>query len=146
MATVRSPARFGGATAKRLAQKRRSIESEFEGLVRGMKKTAAAVTSGTVTLKRMRQMDHPYARRHGRARLPRIPIHKQSGDLQKSLRVMARHRRGAKVWRLQFTARHAPFVLAHGGTRYMLARGFWPAMRASYKRRLRIFMGNVKRG
>lgn len=121
-----------------LLGRRRSLQIGMEELVDKMRAQAVKLTSGTVTTAQLRAMDHPFARRHGRALIPTLPINLQTGRLQQSLRVMPRTVRGDPMWQLQFTAPYSQFVLRPGGTTKMLARGFWSAMRRYYR-------DNVKR-
>ncbi len=131
---------------KRARRVRRSLTVEHDALVQRMRQEAVKLTFGTVSLEEQKRLDHPYARRHGTPKLPRLPIHRHTGRLQRSLRVFKRILSGglaigvgSQTWTLQFTAPYSKFVLAPGGTKKMLARGFWTEMRKRYnaqKRRL----------
>lgn len=140
MATFRSAAELAKHQRSRARKVRRSLDVGSKAVAEEMRKEAIRLTSGTVTTKQLREMGHPYARRRtgtrrrGRQRgtLPRLPIHRQSGRLQKSLRVFRRMSSRGISWQIQFTAPHSPFVLAPGGTENMVARGFWAAMRRFY--------------
>lgn len=114
-----------------------------EGLKAEAIKPAIALTSGTISAAQMAEAGHPFARRsrdrtgrlkRGRTaeiravrraigRLPRLPINRQSGELQKSLKVTVRS--GGGVWRLYLDTNspHA-IVLSPQGTKTMVPRGF----------------------
>ena len=147
MATFQNPTALANHQKKRAQNVKRSLTIEAASLVRGQKEEALKLTSGTVSSKRLAQMGHPFGRvatgnrRKGRMRgsLPRLPINRQSGALQQSLRVFHRAEGGDMVWRLQFMAPHAKFVLAVGGTRKMVARGFYAALRKRYEREKKRF-------
>lgn len=121
-----------------LLGRRRSLQTAMQELVEKLKAEAIKLTSGTVSTAQLRALDHPFARRHGQALIPKLPINLQTRRLQRSLRVMPRTVRGDPIWQVQFTAPYSQFVLRPGGTRKMVARGFWSAMRRYYR-------DNVKR-
>jgi len=147
MATFTNPRQLASHQRRRAQNVRRSLTIEAASLVRGQKEEALKLTSGTVSTKRLSQMGHPFGRmttgnkRKGRMRgtLARLPINRQTGRLQQSLRVFHRYEGGNVVWRLQFMAPHGKFVLARGGTRKMVARGFWTALRKRYEREKKRF-------
>jgi len=115
-----------------------------------------ALTSGTVSSKELARRGHPFGRRRGRITLtavntmngrkvkyrahktksitptPLLPINRQSGRLQRSLRIIPEGGVGLQSFRIQFTAPHAKFVLAKGGTKRMVARGFQTEMRKRF--------------
>lgn len=133
MATFNDPKALAASQARRFAQVRRSMTVMHADMVQDMAKEAETLTSG-----------HPFSRRRARSRggirkalasagIAKLPINRQTGRLQRSLRVM----RDGEGWRIQFVAPHAKFVLAPGGTRKMVARGFWPEMRKRFKPRNR---------
>lgn len=130
MPTFKDHNHLMNAIRARLADRARSVLITVESVVEKQRQHAIRLTSGTVSSERLRKLGHPYARRHGRARLPLLPIHKQTGQLQRSLRVF---RRAKYEWRLQFTAAHSKHVLRPGGTEKMLARGFWARMNRHYR-------------
>lgn len=99
---------------------------------------ALGLTSGSVSTAQLIRMGHPFGRRavrpgrggRGRIRgnLPRLPINKQTGDLQKSLILPIFQTARGFEYRLQFTKDYASFVLAPGGSRTTVARGFFPEL------------------
>jgi hypothetical protein len=111
---------------------KRSLRIRMEMLREEMKREAVRQTSGTVSTAELAAMGHPFSRRRP-GTLPRLPINLQTGKLQKSLRVMPRIVRGEPGFQLQFMAPYSKFVLRPYGTTVMVARGFWAAMRESYK-------------
>ena len=117
-------------------------------IANGMKeeaiKPAIALTSGSITTKQLRQMDHPFARRNrtpqGRlrpsrsaritaarqsvGRIAKLPINRQTGALQKAIKVNVRSTAGTR-WRVSLVINHPhAVVLSPQGTRYMIPRGF----------------------
>lgn len=117
------------------------------------------MVSGSVKTKELRRRGHPFGRRKGRISLklyrntgrkqtwragpksrvptPLLPINLQSGRLRRSFRIIPQTGIGVQSFRLQFTARHSKFVLAQGGTKKMVARGYWSAVRVAWKSRNR---------
>jgi len=117
-------------------------------IANGMKgeaiKPAIALTSGSITTKQLAEADHPFARRNRSAagrlrpgrtreirearrsvgRFPKLPINKQTGALQRAIRIQARQA-GEGVWRLYIDVNHPhAAVLSPQGTRHMIPRGF----------------------
>lgn len=121
----------------------RSLQVTQAEVVAEIKQKARQLVSGTVSSRELARLGHPFARRsrtaggRGRARgsLARLPINVQSGQLRESLRVFRRARAGGTAFQLQFTSPHA-IVLLPGGTRQMVARGFWTALNAFARPRL----------
>ncbi len=144
---------FGSASAlathqrRRAAKVRKSLTGAMQSLVNDQKKEALRLTSGAVSSETLAKMGHPYGRRRGgagrrgkqRGSLARLPINRQSGGLQKSLRVFRRKSAQGVTWRLQFTSPSAA-VLTPGGTAKMVARGFWRALKAYYNSRAKTKM------
>lgn len=112
---------------------RRSLKITLQASVDAARADALKLTSGTLSTAQLRAMGHPFARRHRNTLIPPLPINRQTGRLQASLRVF---RRGENQAQLQFTAPHAKFVLAPQGTAKMLPRGFWVEMRRRHNARL----------
>lgn len=112
---------------------RRSLRLTLHSSVEASRNDAIRLTSGTISSARLRAMGHPFARRHKNPLIPPLPINRQTGRLQASLRVF---RRGETQAVLQFTAPHAKFVLAPLGTAKMLPRGFWIEMRRRHNARV----------
>jgi hypothetical protein len=102
-------------------------------LAEQMKEEAIKLTSGTVSTAQLRAMGHPFARRHPGS-LARLPINRQSGGLQRSIRIMPRTVAGEEGFQLQFTSPHSKYVLRRMGTRKMVARGFWSEMKRRFRR------------
>jgi hypothetical protein len=125
------------ARETRLAEYRKSLRIEHEGLVRQMREEALLLTSGRTSTAMLRAARHPFRRKKRhliKMHYQKLPINRQTGRLQKSLRVFRRDSQGRQVIRLQFTAPHSAHVLADGGTRSMIARGFRSVLRARYLR------------
>lgn len=89
---------------------------------------ARRLLSGTVTTAQLAHMDHPFARRHGGALIPTLPINAQTRQLLNSLSVVRRNTESTMIFQIRFRANHARFVLAPQGTRFMVPRGFWDAL------------------
>jgi hypothetical protein len=142
VATFHDPKALAVHQRKRAEKVRRSLAIAGQSMVNDMKQEALRLTSGTVSSETLAAMGHPYARRRTTTRrrggqrgsLPRLPIHRQSGELQKSLRVFKRMNARGITWQLQFTSPHA-VVLNPGGTSKMVARGFWAAMKQHYNQK-----------
>lgn len=106
------------------------------------------MTSGRVSTRTLRKLGHPFSRSKAKrfkggvkARVaslgvPRMPINRQTGRLQRSLK-MTRVPGGIQSYRLEFLAPHAKYVLAQQGTRKMVARGFWTEARKKWQSRNR---------
>jgi hypothetical protein len=111
---------------------RRSLRLTLHSSVDASRADALKLTSGNLSTAQLRAMGHPYARRHRNTLIPPLPINRQTGRLQASLRVF---RRGEDRAQLQFTAPHARFVLAPQGTARMLPRGLWMELRRRHNAR-----------
>lgn len=121
MATFHSPQALVNHQRQRMRKVKRSVLVAHEKAVQEIKAEAVRLTSGTA------KPSGQFARnrRNRRGVLPLLPINLQTGRLQRSLRVFKR----GEAWQLQFTARHSAFVLRPGGTRLMVDRKFWQALR-----------------
>jgi hypothetical protein len=141
MATFTDAKSLAAHQRRRAAKVRRSLFVEHKAVVEAMQEEARRLTSGTVSSETLRAMGHPFARKATKGRrkgaqrgsLPRLPINRQTGDLQKSLRVFRRWQGNTVAYQLQFTSPHS-VVLTPGGTDRMVARGFWSAMKQHYQR------------
>lgn len=107
---------------------------------------AVDLTSGTYSTQELRRMGHPYSRRHPNpAAAPRLPINRQTGQLQDALRVVLQFAgETVKIW-LKVNHPHA-VVLSEKGTSKMVARGFWKELHKQTrgilrKAALRVFRG-----
>jgi len=115
---------------------------------------AHRLTGGRVTTRQLRAMGHPYGRRAGsssniktkrttlgrqrnikgtRARLPALPINRQSGRLQDAIRLSRRSGSGkvAQTYILQVLRNMAPYakyILSLSGTIKMVTRPFWQTL------------------
>lgn len=115
---------------------RRILEAALRGLTKTVLETREEMlhlTSGNTSTAQLRRMGHPYARNRfpsgqTRVSLPLLPINRQTGDLQRSLFTFPFTTETSFGARLGFDSRHARFVLARGGTRYMLDRLFWQTL------------------
>src|ERR1044072_4256940 len=109
------------------------------------------LTSGGISRSTLRKLGHPFGRSSaGRARgvsqkikdrtkfrgsVPLLPINRQTGGLQRSLRVTGPAGSG-HAYSVAFTADYAAFVLSPTGTRPMVARGFYAEIRKRNAARL----------
>lgn len=131
MATL-TPAKLAQFHRKRSRRVGDSIVAAHAEIAQGMERHARLLTSGSIKTKMLGGMDSPYARRHGKARLPTLPINMQSKRLHRSIRTMPRRSKGESVFVFQFTAPYAKYVLAPKGTKTMLPRRFWASLRHYY--------------
>lgn len=123
---------------------RRLMLKIAEGLKEEAIKPALELTSGNISTEQLARMGHPFARssrtpggrlRRGRSaevrqarrlagRIARLPVNRQSGALQRSLKMIVRSG-GEGVWRLTLETNHPhAVVLAPAGTTHMIPRGF----------------------
>lgn len=133
MATFTSAKALSAYQRARAAKVKRSLEIEHGSLVEQAKQDALKLTSGSVSTKQLRRMGHPFSRRRPQA-FPRLPINKQTGELQRSLRVFRRFDARGLTYQLQFTSPHA-IVTRPYGTAVMVARGFWAELRKRHTQR-----------
>lgn len=135
----------------------RAWKIEHKRMVDTMGKFMQDTVSGPIKTKELRRRGHPFGRRRGRISLklyqntgrkqtfragpksrvptPLLPINYQTGKLRRSFRIIPQMGMGVQSFRLQFTARHSKFVLAQGGTKKVVARGYWSAVRTEWKSR-----------
>lgn len=149
MATFRDPKALAASQARRFADIERFIHTEHRRLVDEMMQVAIQQTSGPISSAELRRRGHPFGRGRGRidakgrmrigskGAAPKLPINVQSGELRRSWQITRRPSATGQVFQLQPTSPHA-IVLSPGGTRNMVARGFWTMMRAQFKRRNRV--------
>lgn len=141
----------GNKLADQIAGKLR--QAAYQGLMhsaRDCRQEMIRLTSGTVSTNILTALHHPFGRkapaRKGlrggqRGTMARLPINRQTGDLQSSLfDAFSRNGQNEMMWDLGFSIPYASFVLAPGGTRYMVARGFWNELAKTMKP---IFKQNV---
>ncbi len=144
MANWTSAKALAVSQAARFAVLNRSIRAQHRQMVESMAQDAQELTSGTVSTATLRALGHPFSRRLARSRggaskaisasgISRLPINQQTGRLKRSARIIPETTAHGQSFRFQFTAPHAKFVLAPGGTRRMVARGFWPEMRRRWR-------------
>lgn len=153
MATFTDPLKLAAAQKTRAGVVVRSVRALHRKLVYEMADEMIALASGTISSRELARRGHPFGRRRGRISLtlntsgrsakyrgragvvptPLLPINRQTGALVKSLRVIPESGIGLQSYRAQFTAPHAKFVLAKGGTRRMVARGYWPELRKRFQ-------------
>jgi hypothetical protein len=105
---------------------KRQFRSGVNAAIKEMGKIAVELTSGTVSTRELRRMGHPFSRRRPQASVPKLPINKQSGNLQDAIRIVRRVRGDGEEIYLQVNSPHA-MVLAKGGTSRMVPRGFFEA-------------------
>lgn len=135
MAVYHGMAQFAPAQRARFAHAARSVTSAHAQLAQDMLEEARELSSDT-SLIAVIDRTHPFSRRRPGG-VPRLPIQTRSGRLLRGWRVFRYSRGGRSEHRLQNVAPHSRFVLAPGGTRVMVARGFWSRMHQIYARRRR---------
>lgn len=144
MATFTSAKALARSQAKRFARVERSLKIEHAEMAKQMQGFAVALTSGTISSQELARRGHPFGRGKGRKTTgkgalrmrmgtPLLPINRQSGRLVKGWRLMPRRTSGMQSFTLQNVAPHSKFVLSPTGTRRMVPRGFWVAMRKEFK-------------
>lgn len=99
-----------------------------------MKQEMQKETSGGISTLQLRRMGHPFARRHkwGKSNpipVPLTPINRQTGGLQNSYYDYFSRIGGMEfMWTFGFAIPYASYVLAEGGTRYMVDRKYWVSL------------------
>ena len=155
-------ATFTSAITLAASQKRRTglvvaaVRLEHKKLAQRMADRMIDLASGTISSAELASRGHPFGRKKGRITLslysqgmqkqryrahktrpvtptPLLPINRQSGRLIRSLRIIPEHYTGGQSYRVQFTAPHAKFVLAAGGTKSMVARGYRTEIRKQFR-------------
>ena len=130
--------RLGASWARRLGTREKHWDAGVEAVAEETLRFWQGVTSGTVSTRTLRRLGHPFGRGasaaemrggakaqrgspRGRARIPLLPINRQTGALRDTLHIR-------KIRPGEFSvgtrAPHAPFVLAPRGTDKMVPRGF----------------------
>ena len=129
---------LGDAWARRLGRREKHWDAGLEALANGALDFWKATTAGTVSSDMLAKLGHPFGRGatsahrqaggraqrgspRGRARIPLLPINRQTGRLHDTLHLQ---KLGERQWSVRTTAPHAKFVLSPVGTRYMVPRGF----------------------
>lgn len=160
MAVFHSASHLAASQSKRFHKVVRAWKVEHRTMAVGLGGWMQDQVSGGISTKELRRRGHPFGRRRGRNTLkliggskgsqqrfrtttkskiatPLLPINYQTGKLRRSFRIIPEQGFGLQSYRLQFTAKHAKFVLRQGGTKKMVARGYWTAVRAEWKSRNR---------
>jgi len=106
-----------------------------------MGEIAIELTSGTISTEELRRLDHPFSRRRPNARIPKLPINKQTGALQDALRIVRQVKGNSVQLFLRVNHPHA-IVLNKDGTSRMVPRGF---IEAFAKRTRGILQNAVRR-
>jgi hypothetical protein len=107
--------------------------------------------SGRKSKKELRRMGHPYGRgagsdgkpgrqrkiKNSRARMPNLPINKQSGKLYNALKLT---KQKGKLQRFimsvnESLAPYAKWILRIGGTKKMIARRFWETVTKRWRKK-----------
>jgi len=142
------PAALAASQRRRFALTFQSWKIEHRNMAEMLMGDAQTLTSGRVSTRTLRKLGHPFSRNKGRAfkggvnarvaaiGIPKLPINRQTERLQQSLR-MTKVAGGIQSYRIEFLAPHAKYVLAQGGTKKMVAREFWTAMRKHWDSRNR---------
>ena len=113
--------------------------SEHEQMIRDMESDAKELVSGKVSKSTLRRLGHPFGKTAGgrkRGKLPLLPINVQTGRLKRSLerRKISSHS-SDRVYDIGFDAPYAKYVLAIGGTKRMVSRGYWREVKKRWKKR-----------
>lgn len=155
MGTYRKSASLASAQARRFSRIERSIQIEHRRLAEEMLGVAIQQTSGQISSAELRRRGHPFGRGMGRRNLkrglrggvrgvaPKLPINAQTGALRRSWRLFRRTAAHGLVYQLQPTHPHA-IVLLPGGTKRMVARGFWTTMRQEFRKRNRLAVQRMR--
>lgn len=142
------PGKLAASQARRFRLTSQSWRIEHKRMAEKLYGDMQWLTSGRVSTATLRRLGHPFSRRRARGfkggvkgrvasiGVPKLPINRQTGQLQRSLR-MTSVPGGIQSYRLEFLAPHAKYVLAQRGTRKMVARGFWTAVRGKWVSRNR---------
>ena len=128
---LRRPAELIDEQAEALRKLRAGTVVAHQVFADGLEADYFELTGGKVTRRELRRMGHPFAktgtRGRQRRRLDRLPINRQTGRLQKSIR-QRRLGFGAETrWEIGFDrskAGRSLYVLSRGGTKRMVPRGF----------------------
>lgn len=155
MATFASARSLAASQSKRFGLVSRAIRVEHKKLVHTVADRMVDMASGRISTKELARRGHPFGRKKGRITMtvksaatanqrfrahktrpvvptPLMPINRQSGELIRSLRIIPEHGGAQQSYRVQFTSPHA-VVLSPGGTKNMVARGYWPAVKRVQK-------------
>lgn len=149
------PGALAASQARRFRLTYQSWRIEHKRMAEGLMGDFQSMTSGRVSTRTLRKLGHPFSRTRAKrfkggvkARvtslgIPKLPINRQTGRLQRSLR-MTKVSGGIQSYRLEFMAPHAKYVLAQRGTRKMVARGFWTEARKRWQSRNRQLYYDMK--
>ncbi len=135
MAVFHGMGTFAPAQRARFAHAHRSVTAAHRSVAEAMLEEARDLSSDTSLIAEI-DRTHPFSRRRPRG-VPRLPIQTRTGRLLRGWRIFGYRRAGGAEHRLQNVAPHSKYVLAPGGTRIMVARGFWARMNQVYARRRR---------
>lgn len=113
---------------------------------------ALELTSGTTSTKTLRKMGHPFGRIRTtlpgkgrmRGRLPLLPINRQTGRLQRGLRIVEQQKQTMQTIDIRSRAPYTKYILALGGTRRMVARGYKPEVERRWKARNAAFVQHIR--
>lgn len=138
----------------------RSAKTIHKEVAQDMLREAVETTSGGTPQKTLDALGNPFGRRGGRktygkrghrlrftakGAAPLLPINVQTGRLVRGWRIMPRTSGSGNVtYTLQNMSPEGKFVLAVGGTKTMVARGFWPHMRRAYQGRTKARMQRAR--
>lgn len=146
---------------KKADQALKSLKIGHQKLAEDCYLEARKITSGRTSTKSLKAMGHPYGRRSSsysdiksrktilgrqrtakgsRMRMPGLPINKQTGRLQNSIKVDRRGGNGKSIQTytlriINSIAPYAKYVLSLGGTVKMVARPFWQHLFKFWKRK-----------
>lgn len=140
---------------RRLDKTVRMMKTEHQHLAEALKRDAKELTSGGISSDQLAAMGHPFGRGRGRRMFkapgrgatryrakgdgrkgyaPLLPINRQTGRLYRSWTI-TRVSGGIQSFQIGPAVSYARYVLAVGGTKRMVARGFWSAMKRKWKSR-----------
>jgi hypothetical protein len=129
---IRATTNYTSNTAAFLKRLHRRTERAADAGAAVVQGEMLKLTSGTEPMAQMRALGHPFARRVGRKRrgsLPLLPIN-TPGGFQLSLRIDRLPATDGQGRNIGFRDLRATWVLAPGGTRNTVDRGFWQALHA----------------
>lgn len=159
MATFYDGRALAASQQRRFNNFRRSARLAHQQMAEEMQKEAVDLSHGGISSAELAAMGHPYGRGRGRSTYnyganksasrgsgkvriaargaaPLLPINRQTGKLASSWRLFRRFKGdGGQQVDLQNISPESKFVLNPGGTKRMVARGFWVEMRKRWRPR-----------
>ena len=124
MAVYTSAAEMAKARRARAGNLNDAIRRTVDKAADIIEQEATVLTSGTISSATLAALGHPYSRARPGS-LPRLPINKQSGDLQRSARFKPFGGAGYAGFSFSYAAEYAKYILSPTGTKRMVARPFF---------------------